>query len=49
MTGRADVQVNDGRQTEIMIMVVKKNARKHITSISFSHYSRDKMSKKYEG
>lgn len=48
MTSRADVQVKDGRQTqacqrEIMIMVVTKNARKHITSISYSHYSRDKI------
>lgn len=35
VTGRADVQVKDGRcQLEIMIMVVTKNARKHITSIS---------------
>ena len=48
VTGRADVQVKYGRQTqtcqpEILIMVVRKNARKHITSISFTYYSRDKI------
>lgn len=46
--GCADVQLKDGHQTqtcqlEIMIMVVEKNACKHITSISYSHYSRDKI------
>lgn len=48
MTGRADVQGKEGRQTqtcqlEIMIMVVTKNARKHITSVSYLHFSRDKI------
>lgn len=48
MTGRADVQVKDGRQTqtcelEIMIMVFMRNAHKHITSISIAYYSRDKI------
>ena len=41
VTDGADVQEEDGLtcQLEIMIMVVKKNARKHITSISLSRFS----------
>lgn len=44
VTGCTDAQ--DGlqtRQREIMIMLVRKNARKHITSISRYHSSGDKM------
>lgn len=46
MTGRADVQGKDGRQTcQLEITTAKKNARKHIASISYSHYSRDKIAR----